>query len=197
MPEGRDERRAWLMRHILPHEPDLRRQLRRWGLPANLDVDDVVQEAYAKLSSLETVSGIINPRNYLYQVAKSLINEHVRRSKIVSIHLKSDLEDLAGHGDLPGPDIEMSDRQQLQSLFRSIAELDEPMRSVIYYRAIEELPFQTIAERLSISPNAAQKIFVKALKTIACRIGWGETRHTEPAGSKPTSKMASENAAAE
>ena len=195
MQESRDERRAWLVRHILPHEPALRRQLRRWGLPGNLDVDDVVQEAYAKLSSLDIVSNIGNPRNYLYQVAKSIIYLHVRRSKIVSIHLKSDLEGMAGDGDLPGPEIEVSDRQQLQSLFQSITELDEPMRSVIYYRAIEDLQFQAIGERLSVSANAAQKIFAKALKRLACDIGWGDAPQTGPVDRRPAGKTTSENAA--
>lgn len=189
------ERRAWLVGHILPHEPALRRQLQRWGLPPDLDVEDVVQEAYAKLSSLNSVSDIESPRNYLYQVAKSIIYAHIRRAKIVPIHLMADLEYVAGDGGLPGTEVEISDRQQLQVLIEAIAQLDEPMRSVIYYRAVEELQFQAIGERLSVSQNAAQKIFAKALKKLAHHIGWGETSRADPVPPHVAKKMTPGNVA--
>lgn len=195
MKESRDERRAWLVRHILPHEPALRRHLRRWRFPDGLEIEDVIQECYAKLSSLDFVGSIENPRNYLYQVAKNVVYLHARRAKIVSIHIMCDLEGIAGDDGLPGPDTEASDRQQLQSLFQAITALDEPMRSIVYFRAIEDLPFQAIGDRLSISGNAAQKTFAKALKRLAHSIGWGETSQTDPADSKPAIKMISENAA--
>lgn len=188
--QDRAERRSWLVHHILPHEPGLRRKLQRWGLPEDLDVEDVVQEAYAKLSYLPSVAEIYNPRNYLYQVAKSIINAHIRRSKVVSIHLMADLESVAGDGDLPSTEMEISDRQQLHRLTQAIAGLPDPMRSVVYYRVVEELQFQDIGDRLSVSQNAAQKIFAKALKQLAHYIGWGETSSVDSADGNAAGKMA-------
>ncbi len=46
------------------------------------------------LAELETVDGIVYPRAYLFQVARSVIMRHVRRAQIVPIHTVGDLERL-------------------------------------------------------------------------------------------------------
>ena len=83
MGEDLTRRAEWLSRHILPHEPALRRQLGFWRLPGGLEANDVVQEAYARFASLDSVSDIRNPKSYLFRVARSIVLAHVRRSKIV------------------------------------------------------------------------------------------------------------------
>src|SRR3546814_4682438 len=50
-----DERARWLATQVLPHEPALRAWLSR-RLGAGLEVDDVVQEAYAVLVELPGVA---------------------------------------------------------------------------------------------------------------------------------------------
>src|SRR5690606_368265 len=98
VPEGfvqPENRAAWLSRNILPHEPALRQQLVRWRIPHDMDVNDVIQEAYAKLATLETVEDIKNPKAYFYQVARSIILMHVRRSRVVSIQAVDHIERLS------------------------------------------------------------------------------------------------------
>jgi RNA polymerase sigma factor (sigma-70 family) len=102
----------------------------------------------------------------------------------------ADMELVAGHGDIPGTDTEISDRQQLSQLTEAVKSLSEPMRSVIYYRVVEELKFREIGKRLSVSQNAAQKIFAKALKQLAHHIGWGETSSVNSASGNAAEKMA-------
>jgi RNA polymerase sigma-70 factor (ECF subfamily) len=53
----RQERTRWFLRNILPHEPALRK-LAGPGHPAGLEIDDIIQEAYAVLADLDTVEGI-------------------------------------------------------------------------------------------------------------------------------------------
>src|SRR3546814_4057143 len=55
-----DERARWLATQVLPHEPALRAWLSR-RLGAGLEVDDVVQEAYAVLVELPAVAHIREP----------------------------------------------------------------------------------------------------------------------------------------
>ena len=84
------ERTRWFLRNILPHEPALKSWLAR-GRPLGLEIDDIIQEAYAILAHLETVEDIRFPRAYLFQVARSVVSKHVRRARVVSIHTMDDL----------------------------------------------------------------------------------------------------------
>src|ERR1700748_2086643 len=86
-----DGRAAWLAQNVLPHEPSLRAWLSRRKV-FDLEVDDIVQETYAKLAALPAVEGIREPRSYMFQTANSIILGHLRRSRIVSISAAADLD---------------------------------------------------------------------------------------------------------
>lgn len=167
------ERALWLARHILPHEPWLRAFIARMRLPEDLDVDDVVQEAYGKLASLESVDDVRNPRNYLYSVARMIVLMHIRRSKIVSIRAVDDLESYAVPANDPSPEQQVSDREQLHLLGLAVAELPEPSRKAFLLRMIDELSHKEIAERLGMSDNAVQKNIAKSIGILLKRLGRG------------------------
>src|SRR3546814_1517329 len=57
------------------------------------DVDEVVQEAYARLWTADA-EAIRNARAYLYVTARHIVGEQVRRSRIVAIDLVADLDAL-------------------------------------------------------------------------------------------------------
>lgn len=168
-----DERARWLARHILPHEPWLRAFIARMRLPGDLDVDDVVQEAYGKLVSLETVDDIRNPRNYLYSIARMTVLMHIRRSKIISIRAVDQLETNAVPANDPSPEQQVSDREQLHLLGLAVAELPEPSRKAFLLRMIDELSHKEIAQRLGMSDNAVQKNIAKTIALLLKRLGRG------------------------
>ncbi len=93
------ERGAWLALNVLPHEAALRAWLCRRKV-FDLEIDDIVQEAYAKLAALPSVEFIREPRLYLFQTANSIVLGHLRRSRIVSITAAADLD----HFGLAAPD---------------------------------------------------------------------------------------------
>lgn len=170
------ERADWLARHVLPWEPDLRRQLSFWRLPRGLEADDVVQEAYARLAKLDSVADIRNSKNYFFQVARSIILAHVRRSKIVPMESFSHLDHFEFASDEPTPDIHVSDRQQLRYLMKAISGLTEVSRKALLLRTIHELSYKAIADRLDISENAAQKRVAKSLGELMDILGRGGNR---------------------
>lgn len=173
MTQLRSERAQWLARQILPHEPALRAQLSRWRLPEGLDEDDVVQECYARLASLDSVAEIRTPKNYLFQAARSVIYAHLRHAQVVSIRAVDDLEQIGVAIDEPGPEIQTSDREQLHLLASAIAELPEPGRKAFVLRTIEELSHREIGQRLGMSDNAVQKSVAKSLQFLMRRLGRG------------------------
>ena len=172
-------RAVWLSRYILPHESALRAHLCRWPMPADLDVDDVVQEAYAKLATLDEVESIRNPKAYFFQIARSIILMHVRRSRVVSIQAVEQIERLAVASDEPGPDVQVSDRQQLHLLAAMIAKLPKASQAAMTLRLVHELSHFEIGARLGKSPNAVQKCLAKSLSTFVRELGRGGTGSPE------------------
>lgn len=168
-------RAVWLSRYILPHEPALRVQLARWRVPPDLEIDDVIQETYAKLAILDDVDNIRNPKSYFFQSARSVVLMHVRRSRVVSIKAVEQIEQLPVASDEPGPELQASDRQQLHLLATMVAQLPKISQTAVILRFVHELSHREIGSRLGMSTNAVQKSLAKSLSTFIQQLGRGGT----------------------
>lgn len=178
-------RALWLSRHILPHEPSLRAQLSRWRVPNGLEADDVIQEAYAKLATVDEVESIRNPKAYFFQIARSVLLMHVRRSRVVSIQAVEKIEQIAVASDEPGPDVQASDRQQLHLLATMIAGLSKINRTAMILRLVHELSHREIGAQLGMSPNAVQKCLAKSLSSFIQQLGRGGTNGSQASKNQP------------
>jgi RNA polymerase sigma factor (sigma-70 family) len=165
MPAITTARAQWLAIHIMPLEPQLRRWLRR-AAPHALEADDLIQEAYAKLANLSTVSNITHPKAYLYQIVKRLILDHIRRSKLVSIETMAEVSDSTVLEEGLTPERILSGRQELERLYRAIARLPAACRSVFLMRKLDDMPQKAIAVQLRVSENTVEKRMVRALRMI-------------------------------
>jgi RNA polymerase sigma-70 factor (ECF subfamily) len=169
-----DERAQWLGRFILPHEPALRAWLSRRTV-GGLEAEDIVQEAYAKLTAMPSIEGIRDPRSYLFQVAKSVIATHLRGRKVVTITVAdTDILDLAD--DEPLADVQLSDREELQRLAEAIAALPEPTRTIFRLRRIEQMPQRAIAKQLRMPESTVEKHVSRAFLHISTLLGRGGKR---------------------
>jgi len=153
---GADRQRTrWFLRNILPHEQALRGWLSR-SAPPGVDPDDIIQEAYTILAEMETVGGIVHPRAYLFQVARSVIMRHVRRARIVPIHTVDDLERLEHFDDAASPEQYAIDRDELRQLARAIAAMPHKTREAFILRRVQGLPQRQIAARMRITENTVE-----------------------------------------
>jgi RNA polymerase sigma-70 factor (ECF subfamily) len=168
-----DDRAHWLARNIISCEPVLRGRIARWRLPESLDIDDVVQEAYARLASLDRVDHIISPAAYFVQIARTIVLMHVRRQRIVPISAIDDVRSIDIASDDPDPEEQTADRQQLHLLGAIVAELPEPSRTAFTMRFIDELSHRQIGERLGMADNAVQKCLARSIKLLMTRLGRG------------------------
>ena len=166
-----DDRALWLGQHILPHEPALRAWLSRRRV-GELDIDDIIQEAYARLITTPSVDGIRNPKTYLFQVARSVIASSLRGMKVVTIAV-SDPEVLGMAAEEPSAEVQLSDRQELQRLIEAIAALPEPTRAIFRLRRIDQLPQRMIAERLGMPESTVEKHISRALTRMSDLFGRG------------------------
>ena len=150
-----DERALWLSRHVLKHEPALRMWLGRRRI-AGLEIDDIVQETYARLITVDQVDGIGNIKNYMFQTAYSVLVSHVRRSKIVTFETVTDLEQLGATRE-SSPEDQVIDRDELNRLARAVADLPGKVRDVFVLRRINGLSQRDVARELGLSESTVEK----------------------------------------
>jgi RNA polymerase sigma-70 factor (ECF subfamily) len=167
-----NERALWLSRNILRHEPALRAWLRSRTVPG-LDIDDIVQESYARLAALASVEGIRNPKNYLFQIASSVIITHIRRSRVVSIRTASEIDLLSVPSDAPSSERQVEDRDELQTIAKAIASLPTPCRDVFILRRIEGLSQREVGIRLGLSENSVEHHMARGIRFLMDRFGRG------------------------
>lgn len=159
-------RLRWFAREVLPHEADVRRWLtvRTRGLKG-CDVDDMIQEAYARLWSADA-DGIKNARAYLFVTVRHLVGEHLRRSRIVSIELMADVESLnIADGEI-STWRRLSGEEEVARLQRVISKLPAKCGRAFRLKKIEQLSQREVAKRMGISESTVEKHLVKALRLV-------------------------------
>lgn len=160
-----NERARWIADHILPYEPEVRAWLRR-RLPQSIDVDDVVQEAYAALAALKEVSHVGNPRAYFFATAQSVVLQQVRRARIVSFETVAELDRLEAACDSIDPERNAVAGEELRRLASLVRSLPGQCRKAFLLRKVEGLPQREIAQRMGLSENTVEKHIGKALRLL-------------------------------
>ncbi len=166
------ERGVWLALNVLPHEAALRAWLCRRKI-FDLEIDDIVQEAYAKLAALPSVELIREPRSYLFQTANSIILGHLRRSRIVSITAAADLDHFGLAAPDPNPEQQAEYRDELREFFLALDSLPKPHREVFILRRITCLSQKETAERLGISQKTVEKYMARSIRSLMDMLGRG------------------------
>ncbi|NQE62816.1 hypothetical protein E1H18_3072 [Caulobacter sp. RHG1] len=174
------DRTRWFLECVLPHEPALRAWLsskRRVGI----DVDDIIQETYTALAARETVEDIEYPRAYVFKTAHALVVRHVRRSRIVSIQAKEDLE---WSDDAPSPEQVVIDRDVLRQVSDAISAMPGQAQTAFVLRRVHGLSQREIASRMRVSENTVEKHIGRGLRFL---LDWVRDGGTAPAQtSKPS-----------
>lgn len=175
------QRALWLADHVLPHEPALRAWLGARPV-ARLEVDDIVQETYAALAAMDDVAHVRSPRAYMFTVAQSVILQHVRRARIVSIETVSEIDRLHAPCEERSPDRHAAAHQELRRIGELIAALPAKCRQAFVLRKVNGLSQREVARRMGISENTVEKHVGKGLRLLMDALGRGSgQRRTEPA----------------
>jgi len=180
---ARPGRSLWLADEILPHEPALRAWLSRSRV-AGLEIDDVIQEAFATLVALDTVDHIRSPRNYLFQTARSIVLRHLRRAQVVRFEALPGPDDAQFANDERSPEDAAILRDRLRDADRLLGALPDRAREAFLLRRVQGLSQREIAARMKVSENTVEKHIGKALRLIMQAVG---TTH----GGKPSSQVSS------
>src|SRR5262245_1114282 len=117
--EARRKMVAWVATRVMPHEGEGGASLRR-SAGSGEDLDDLIQEAYGRFASVESVERIDRPDGYFFQIVRNLLLEQVRRSRIVRFETVAEIEMLDVDSGQPSVERIAAARRELARVQRLI-----------------------------------------------------------------------------
>lgn len=166
------ERTEWLARNVLPHEPLVRDRLRR-VYAANLDVDDVIQEMYARILAAPSLETVRYPRQYAIQTARGIVIDHLRRSRVVAIDACENLEELDVEFPETNTEERLGFRGEIQEVASALAQLPQTCRETLILRRVEGLSQRETAQRLGVTEKAIENQMARGVAMLVKVFGRG------------------------
>lgn len=133
------------------------------------EVEDVVQEAIARLYACAPDAAVVSPLGYLFRIVRNLLIDRSRRWSPLTTAVP--IEDEPGISVEPQQEYGRHHEDLRQAYERALTELSPRCREVFHLRRHQELGTPEIATRLSISPRMVQKYMVRAMTHLHDRLG--------------------------
>jgi len=165
------DRARWLAQHIVPHERAIRSWLAR--RTHDLDIDDIIQEMYARLASLEDAQSIRNPRQYAAQTAISIALNLARHARVVPMIPLGDFEEIGLASLEPSPERAVNSQEELRELEKTLQELPPLCRKAFLLRRVDGLSQREVAETLGISVKTVEKYMARSVRFLIDIYGRG------------------------
>ncbi len=156
---------AWVADRVMPHEGKVRAWLSRSKMKQE-DIDDVIQETYCRLSSLDDVAAIDRPDAYFFSIARNLLTSQMRRQRIVHIEAIADVEALTPFDENPSPERQVSGRMEVERVREIVAGLPERCRLIFEMRKIEGISQKEIALRLGVTESTVENDAAKGVRLV-------------------------------
>lgn len=149
-----------------PHESSLRSYLRS-VFPSLPDVDDLVQESYARLIRAREAGRVSYVKAFLFTTARNAALDIFRRKKVVSIESVADFEELSVLEDGPNAAEAVNKQQELELLSAAVRTLPDRCRQVLTLRLLYGLSHKEIAAELKISEHTVKAQLAKGMRRCA------------------------------
>jgi RNA polymerase sigma-70 factor (ECF subfamily) len=157
--DQRQKRAVWVAAHILPNEARVRRWLHRWPISRE-DVDELLQDAYCRISLLDSVEHIDRPFAYFFSIVRNLLARSHRRQRVISLELIAEVEAYNDYANTV--EEQASDRLVYEKIVSLIGQLPPRCRQIIRLRKLDDWSHKQIAAHLGISE-----------KTVECQVRLG------------------------
>ena len=135
----------------------------RGSFPAVRDVDDLVQESYLRVWRARAIQPIMSAKAFLFQVARRLALDSVRRERH---NFVADVRDFADSGvSSPSPGAAAAIAQERASLLAdAIDALPARCRKIFIMRKLQDISQRDTAERLGLSERTVEVQVARAMK---------------------------------
>ena len=170
-PPGREADHAAIERLSRAFRTVLLRYFDKRGVRA-MDLEDVVQEVFARLTRREGFAEVGGLQEYLFETASNVAadyHKHWRRGRRAGQHDEYD-DELHAIEDF-SPERIHAGREELRTLFTALLELPERNRNIFVLFRFEKMQKPEIARRLGISLSAVEKNLVRATDQLCNRLG--------------------------
>jgi RNA polymerase sigma-70 factor (ECF subfamily) len=158
----RSDLTQWFTTELAPHEPALRAYLR--GLVNPSEIDDLVQETYARLLRARERGRIEHPRGLLFATARNAARDLFRRRTTANTIPITEFVESRVFDSAPNAAESASQQQETDLLTTAISELPPRCREILVLRKFENLSHREIAEKLGISVHTVEAQLTKALR---------------------------------
>jgi RNA polymerase sigma factor (sigma-70 family) len=145
----------WFTEEVLPHEAALRAWLvSRFG--PSCEVDDLVQETYARLLRAGTAPRPGAAKSFLFATARNLAVDQLRHRDVLAFEPIAESHESHVLEEKPGIAETVGHRQELELLTAAIQSLPDRCRQVLTLRKIYGVPQKEIAAQLGISEHTVE-----------------------------------------
>lgn len=129
------------------------------------DIDDLTQETFLKSFAAEIKQEILNPKAFLFRVAKNVAISEAKRKRHVTTDSVEDLGGMDVYKDerhISAED-QLDSRQKLDVFSQAVATLPPKYSRALIMRKVDGLKFKQIALRLDVSVSTVEKRVAAAL----------------------------------
>jgi RNA polymerase sigma-70 factor (ECF subfamily) len=143
--------------------------------------EDLVQDLYLRVASLDLAEPVDNPSAYLYRLASNLMLDRLRSDRRSGARDASWLQtkriEIGGEGvaDEPSPEQATYGRQRMALAARAIAELPPKTRRAFELHKLQGMTQEETAQELGVSRKTVEKQISTALQRLLAKLGGVDT----------------------
>jgi RNA polymerase sigma factor (sigma-70 family) len=138
-------------------------------VPAQWDVEDLVQESVARFIVASRRDSLQQPLGYLFRIARNLLIDHARRDAVAVPVTNAPEEELQVAVRAEQEDaLHLADLQS--ALDAALDELPLKCREAFILRRFHAMDTPAIAERLNVSHRMVQKYLIRAMEHLRQRL---------------------------
>ena len=159
----------WFVREVLPLEAALMHYLQQnWRNPH--EIADLRQDVYVQVYDAARKQIPAHTKAFVFQTARNLLIDRVRRHHIVAIEAVPDLAALETTDNTPGPEQTAIARDEFRRLQTALDKLPPRCREAVVLGRIEGLPGRAIAAHMGISEQAVSVHLANGIRALVNEI---------------------------
>lgn len=144
-------------------EAALRRFLRRF-VSSGSEIDDITQETILRALQAERERDILQPKAYLYTIARNVARDALdRKSRSVIDFIEDFAPETVSSGEPPVED-QVDGRQRMLLFWEAVATLPEQCQQVFVLKKVYGYSHREISKKLGISVSTTEKHVAAGLK---------------------------------
>jgi RNA polymerase sigma-70 factor (ECF subfamily) len=164
----------WFVREVLPLEAALMQFLQHnWRNKA--DIADLRQDVYVQVFDAAHNNIPDNTKAFVFQTARNLLINRLKREHIVPIEAVADVEALNAAIETPGPERNTIARDELRRLQAALDRLPPRCREAVVLGRIEGLSGREIAARMGITEQAVSAHLINGVRALVNEV-YGDDR---------------------